>query len=266
MILVRSDAEIRLEEGLTEILVDTDRDVELSLENHSENVQVFIRLKKVGKFHFRTFNYANSSACYLVWNCLNNPLETQEHHEVMADAKAHVLYAELSKQEVKRDVWMALREPNAHGLVGSSALVANRYHLVQNVVNLAPHTLGEIQNFAVVLKGGDLYIDAIGKIVNGSFKSQSHQQSRAMCFEEGQKSTIIPELIIDENDVQASHAMTIGRMDVETMFYLQSRGLTAKQSTALIARGYLQSMTHFLNDEELNQKLSEELESELAHL
>ena len=66
--------------------------------------------------------------------------------------------------------------------------------------------------------------------------------------------------------MQASHAMTIGRMDAETMFYLQSRGLTAKQSTALIARGYLQSMTHFLNDEELNQKLSEELESELAHL
>lgn len=50
MILVRSDAEIRLEEGLTEILVDTDRDVELSLENHSENAQVFIRLKRLESF------------------------------------------------------------------------------------------------------------------------------------------------------------------------------------------------------------------------
>ncbi|MBW9212359.1 MULTISPECIES: SufD family Fe-S cluster assembly protein [Terrabacteria group] len=266
MILIRSNAEIRLEEGLTEIVVDTDRDIELSLENRCDMAQVLIRIENVGKFHFRTFNAENSSARYLLWNASKSALETQEHHEVLAKADARVLYAELSKQEVKRKVWMALREPEAHGLLASSSLVSNQYHLVQDVVNFAPHTLGEIQNFAVILKGGDLYIDAIGKIVNGASKSQSHQQSRVMCFEEEQKSTIIPELIIDEDDVQASHAMTIGRLDAETLFYMQTRGLSVKQATALIAHGYLQPITNFLQDDGLDKKLSEELESELRNL
>lgn len=266
MILVRSNCELRLQEPFQEIVVDTDRDVELSLENDQEKCQVYIRLKKVGKFHLRTYHYAHSSCRILIWNALEESLETQEHHEVLESANVQVLYAELSKQGVHRDTWMALRERNAKGSVSSCGLVSSDFHMVQDVVNFAPETEGHIQNLCIVLKGGNLYLDAIGKIVQGAYRSQSHQQSRAMCFEEGQKSTIIPELIIDENDVQASHAMTIGRMDEEAMFYINSRGLSVKEATALIARGYLQLITTFLENEDLQASLLEELEGELAQL
>ncbi len=266
MIFVYADKEIRLAQGFNEIVIDTDRDVELSLENNFVDTIVFIRLKRVGNLHLRSFHFANSSCRILVWNTLNAKLLSDEHHEIMANADLKICYAEISRHEVERNTWIALREKGAHGLVSCSGLVADKFNVISDVVNFAPETVGEICNFMVVLKGGKLYIDAIGKIIKGAYHSQSHQQSRAMCFASGQTSTIIPKLIIDENDVQASHAMTIGRMNEEAMFYLNSRGLSQKQATALIARGYLQPITNFLGATGLEKELQNELERELVNL
>jgi Fe-S cluster assembly protein SufD len=135
-----------------------------------------------------------------------------------------------------------------------------------NVVNFAPHTHGEIRNYAVVLKTGVLMIDAIGKIVKGARKSESHQTSRALSFEDGQKSTILPELLIDENDVQASHAMSIGRMDEDQLYYMMSRGLSVEQCTSLVSAGYLMPITEVIDNEELRETLRSEMERKIGEL
>lgn len=134
------------------------------------------------------------------------------------------------------------------------------------MVNFAPHTLGEMRNFAVVMKQGRLMIDAIGSIVNGAKQSKNHQTSRALSFEDGQHSTILPELLIDENDVEASHAMSIGRVDDEQLYYLMSRGLTLPQVTALISSGYLMPVADVIENEEVRSVLREELERKLSAL
>ena len=112
---------------------------------------------------------------------------------------------------------------------------------------------------------GDM-IDAIGKVVKGARRSQSHQTSRALSFEKGVQATILPELLIDENDVNASHAMSIGRVDDDQLYYLMSRGLSVKQCTSLISTGYLMPITDTLNNEVLKEKLKEEMERKLNEL
>ena len=74
------------------------------------------------------------------------------------------------------------------------------------------------------------------------------------------------ELLIDENDVQASHATTLGRVDEDQLYYMQSRGLTQKQCTSLISTGYLMPVTRFIEDETLKTKLQEEMERKIADL
>jgi Fe-S cluster assembly protein SufD len=123
-----------------------------------------------------------------------------------------------------------------------------------------------MRNFAVVMKQGRLMIDAIGSIVNGAKQSKNHQTSRALSFEDGQHSTILPELLIDENDVEASHAMSIGRVDDEQLYYLMSRGLTLPQVTALISSGYLMPVADVIENEEVRSVLREELERKLSAL
>ncbi len=47
-----------------------------------------------------------------------------------------------------------------------------------------------------------------------------------------------PILLIDENDVTAGHAASIGQVDPEDMYYLMSRGLDQHTAERLVVRGF----------------------------
>lgn len=262
---IRVNQDIQLSDGYHEYEIDTDRSLELTF-SASGNVQVFVRIIHCGPLRIRTFNARDSKVSYLFWNDMKEPLNCDETHEVMGDAEVTVAYGECNEAASKRKTYMTLRENGAHGKVSSASLVRADKNYSMEVVNFAPHTLGNIENYAVVLKGGKLMIDAIGKIVKGAKASESHQTSRALAFEEGQNAEILPELLIDENDVQASHAMSMGRVDDDQLYYLMSRGLTMQQCTSLISTGYLMPIADVIDQEELRNTLRKELEGKISSL
>ena len=66
--------------------------------------------------------------------------------------------------------------------------------------------------------------------------------------------------------MEASHALSIGRVDDEQLYYLMSRGLTLQQVTALISSGYLMPVADVIPDESVRSVLREELERKLSAL
>ena len=74
----------------------------------------------------------------------------------------------------------------------------------------------------------------------------------------------IPLLLIDENDVKASHALTVGQPDEDQMYYLQSRGLTKKQAIGLLSVGYFLPVLDLIEDKDLKQQLQQEMESKVG--
>lgn len=265
MIDIHVNTDIQLSEGYSEYEVDSERDLELTF-SAREDCDVYIRITNAKKIRIRTFAYSNAHVSYLFWNACPSKIEVDESHEVMKDAHVTIAYGECNGAETKRETFVALREEGADALVSSATLVDCVKDYRMQVVNYAPHTYGDMKNYAVTLKNGKLTIDAIGKIVKGAYASQSHQTSRALSFEPGQHAMILPELLIDENDVMASHAMSIGRVDEDQLYYLMSRGLSVKQCTSLISTGYLMPITETLNNDELKEKLKEEMERKLNEL
>lgn len=266
MFAIRTDCDIRLEEGFNEFEIDSDRDLELTFRAEG-TCDAFVRIRHCsGNLRIRTFAARDSHVNYLFWNVSDCKLTADESHEVMGDASVTVAYGECGGSETKRNTYVALREQGAYGMVSSASLVSCRKDYKMNVVNFAPHTYGDMKNYAVVLKTGDLLIDAIGRIVRGAYASESHQTSRALAFEEGQKAEILPELLIDENDVQASHAMSIGTVDEDQLYYLMSRGLSPQQCISLISTGYLLPITETLNNDTLKEMLKDEMERKIAEL
>lgn len=67
------------------------------------------------------------------------------------------------------------------------------------------------------------------------------------------KSTIKPNLYIDENDVEASHGASIGRFREEELFYLKSRGLSQDDSYKMLIKAFLISQFK----QEMREKLEE---------
>jgi len=43
-----------------------------------------------------------------------------------------------------------------------------------------------------------------------------------------------PQLVIDNDDVKCSHGATVGRIDEEALFYLQSRGINEKEARLML--------------------------------
>lgn len=107
-------------------------------------------------------------------------------------------------------------------------------------------------------------MEACGKIVKGAHDSASHQASRVLTLSNQQSSEVIPLLLIDENDVKASHATTLGQPDENQLYYLQSRGLTREQALGLLTIGYMMPITTVLDDEKLAAELKNEIETKVG--
>jgi len=54
----------------------------------------------------------------------------------------------------------------------------------------------------------------------------------------GSKIEAVPALEIHHDEVQASHSATLERIDAEKLFYLESRGLEAKEALELLVEGF----------------------------
>lgn len=262
---IHVNMDVLLPSGYSEYVIDTQRDIELTF-FAKEDSDVYIRIINAKKINIRTFAESNTNVAYLFWNAAKSEIHVDESHEVLANAHVTVAYGECNGAATMRNTFVALRQEGASALVTSASLVDCKKNYRMQVVNYAPHTYGDMKNYSVVLKTGELMIDAIGKVVKGARRSQSHQTSRALSFEKGVHATILPELLIDENDVNASHAMSIGRVDDDQLYYLMSRGLSVKQCTSLISTGYLMPITDTLNNDVLKEKLKEEMERKLNEL
>ena len=256
---------LELQPGLSEFTIDSDREVTLDFECQTK-ASVYIRIVRCLKLNIHTTTKNGGDAAYLFWNAADRTQNYEEKHEVLKDSSLRIAYCECSLAESVRASDIKLLEPGASALISSASLVNTNTAYTLNVVSYAPHTSGIMENYAVVLKGGHFYLDATGNIHKGAHGSESHQTSRALCFDEGQASTIKPKLLIDEHDVQASHATTVGRVNEEQLYYMQSRGLTQKQCTGLISAGYLMPAAEVIEDEELKKTLKNELEGKIAEL
>jgi Fe-S cluster assembly scaffold protein SufB len=56
-------------------------------------------------------------------------------------------------------------------------------------------------------------------------------------------------MYIDSNDVIANHNTTIGNINKDYLFYLNSKGIEDKQATNLIINGFIKSiLNEYMND------------------
>jgi Fe-S cluster assembly protein SufD len=65
----------------------------------------------------------------------------------------------------------------------------------------------------------------------------------------------VPNLDIEENDVQCAHASTVGPLDPEQRWYLESRGVDPFDAVQLIITGFFYEIEGLLNDEALAARL-----------
>ncbi|MCT6647080.1 SufD family Fe-S cluster assembly protein, partial [Enterococcus faecalis] len=73
-----------------------------------------------------------------------------------------------------------------------------------------------------------------------------------------------PILLIDENEVTAGHAASIGQVDPEDMYYLMSRGLDKDTAERLVIRGFLGAVIAEIPVKEVRENIISVLDQKLT--
>lgn len=111
--------------------------------------------------------------------------------------------------------------------------------LQASVNHYAPHTKSRINMRGVLFGKSKVNFTSIGNIVKGAADSDTQQESRLMTVGETTHGTVNPVLLIDENDVNAGHAASVGQYDLDELYYLLSRGISMIQARKILVYDFI---------------------------
>lgn len=127
---------------------------------------------------------------------------------------------------------------NAESLLVFFASGRQHLDMTLEMVHHGAHTNGEMVARGALKDQARTVFRGVSDIKSGAKQSNSQQRENTLHLSDGVRSDAIPSLYIDEFELAAGHAATVGRVDETQLFYLKSRGLPEKEALRLIVHGF----------------------------
>jgi Fe-S cluster assembly protein SufD len=103
-------------------------------------------------------------------------------------------------------------------------------------------------------------------IRQGAHRCDAYQTNRNILLSDRAKADSIPNLEILSNDpVRCGHAASVGPVDEDTLFYIQSRGIPFDEAERLIVTGFFQEVLDRVSLPEIRTGLERAIQAELDH-
>ena len=85
-------------------------------------------------------------------------------------------------------------------------------------------------------------------IVKGAQESHTYLQTHQMLLSPKARGDAIPSLIVQTDNVSASHGGTVGELDEEQLFYMMTRGIPRQEAVRVLVEGYFEEVVQRLDD------------------
>ena len=110
------------------------------------------------------------------------------------------------------------------------------YHII---VNHNHHRASsKISNKCIGIDGSKIKMQIDSVLTKGNVGCVMDQNSRILTLGDVE-STIVPNMFIEEDSVEARHGSVVGRIRPEEIFYLMSRGITEDEAINLLIKGFV---------------------------
>jgi len=106
----------------------------------------------------------------------------------------------------------------------------------------APRTTSELLCQGAVADQSRSVYSGLIRVHRGAIRSDARQTNHNLVLDEGAHADSVPNLDILENDVKCSHASTVGPIDEDQRYYIESRGVTPEVAEGLIVRGFFDAI------------------------
>ncbi|MBF1268408.1 MAG: SufD family Fe-S cluster assembly protein [Oribacterium parvum] len=94
---------------------------------------------------------------------------------------------------------------------------------------------------------------------HGAKGASGTEQENVLLMDDSVVNQTIPVILCDEDDVEGNHGASIGRLDEESLFYMESRGLSLEAAYELIAEARMESAIHGIMDKKVEEYIEAEL-------
>jgi Fe-S cluster assembly protein SufD len=100
-------------------------------------------------------------------------------------------------------------------------------------------------------------------IVKDAQDTHTYLQTHSMLLSPKAKGDAIPSLIVETDNVSASHGGTVGEIDDELVYYMMSRGIPRRQAVQVLVEGYFEEVVQKLDDPALETLVRDRISAKL---
>jgi Fe-S cluster assembly protein SufD len=101
-------------------------------------------------------------------------------------------------------------------------------------------------------------------IVPDAQETHTYLQTHSMLLSPKAKGDAIPSLIVETDNVSASHGGTVGEIDEDQVFYMTTRGLSREDAVRVLVEGYFEEVVQRLEDPALEELVREKVAGKLS--
>lgn len=139
-----------------------------------------------------------------------------------------------------------------------------RQNITTLIVHHGKHSEGHILKHGVMGGEASLIFNGVTKIEHGATKANGVQTERVLMLSGKARGDANPILLIDEDDVTAGHAASVGQVDEMQLYYLMSRGISKEEAERLIINGFLAPVVEQLPVEAVKEQLQAVIERKVS--
>jgi Fe-S cluster assembly protein SufD len=181
------------------------------------------------------------------------------------DSQFHSLSVQFGGDLARSEFESVLSEPGSHsemlGLYFASGTQHYDHRTLQD--HVAPNCTSDLLYKGALKEASRAIYSGWVHIRPDAKSSDAFQTNRNLVLSDSAKADAIPNLEIENNEVRCGHAASVGPVEEDTLFYLESRGIPRKEAERLIVFGFFQEVLDRVPLPEVREGLSRAIEDEL---
>jgi len=111
-------------------------------------------------------------------------------------------------------------------------------------------------------KARSLY-EGLQKVEEGAVDTSSFQDQETLMLSDDAESDASPKLMIEDPNVEASHAAAAGTVERDKQHYLESRGLNEEKAERLVVKGFFEPVMEAIKVPRVKEKIRSEVQRKL---
>jgi len=173
---------------------------------------------------------------------------------------------DLSSSNLKSNENINMLHENAYSLIidGIYAYDKASKKYQTNLNHISKDSTSKAQIFAINDNEAHVSIYTDAYIKNKATNVNTNQEGRIINLTDTCSGIVLPNLHIDENDVVVSHSCSVGSVNKDHLYYLQTRGFSKEQATKILIRGYFNPLLKNIENENLYNELEKVLEQRIG--